>query len=518
MRIALAITPYFTNGDSPPLGLTYISTVLREAGHDVNCYDLIHFTLRDYEPFFAHFRRLVNLGIVGRRVTFLLNPEFTLFALYQDAFRDVKHLLPENLSIKSGWVAGAMMLKQLSIRWASMILEHDPEIIMLSTYSSNLFSTLPLALELKKKTSAPIILGGPGVGLVEIYQLVLATGIVDGIVVGEGERTVVELAQAIRKNRVISSCPYVDGVVSTNSPLTPRAQIMNLDDLPAPIFDGLPAYGLNLKDYEALSENPYKSPFFVGLPVMASRGCANRCSYCSESAFWNKWRIRNPQALANEIKLLKEKTGRDVFLFCDSALNLNPFWLSDFCEKVIPLNIRFLSYMVVHPDLDENLARKMYKAGWRGAIVGVETFSDRLRKLVHKNSSRVDAMNTIRALARANIWVKANILCGFPTETEDDVNETIRAIEKLNSESDVKRRLWWDAGHPLRLEPYSLMFNKPDKYNIKIVPYFLELPPRLSAIQPFVDRITLKWDPGFSEEVVEQRSKRLIEISANPLE
>lgn len=518
MRISLAITPYFTNGDSPPLGLTYINTVLKKAGHDVRCYDLIYFTLRDYEPFFAHFRRLVNLAGVGRRVTFLLNPEFTFFALYQDAFGDVKHLLPNEPQLKASWVAGAMMINKLSAQWASMLLEGDPELILLSTYSSNLFSALPLARELKRRTTAPIVLGGPGVGLPEIYQLVLALGLADGVVVGEGEETVLELAQAISERGFMRRELNIDGLVTASLNFSSPHQMKELDKLPAPDFDGLPAEELSFKDYEAFSENPYKSPFFVGLPVMASRGCANRCSYCSESAFWKRWRTRNPTALADEIMKLKEKTGRDVFLFCDSALNLNPSWLADFCDRVAPLKARFLSYMVAHSQFDEALAQRMYEAGWRGAIVGVETFSDRLRKLVHKNSSRRDAMNTIRALAKVGIWVKANILCGFPTESDEDVNDTISAMEELNAESDVKKRLWWDAGHPLRMEPYSLMFRHPDRYNIKLSHYSIELPKQLSAFQPLVDKITLRWEPGFSEDVVAARSRKLIASANNPTE
>lgn len=514
MRIALAITPYFTNGDTPPLGMSYINAALVRAGHDVRAFDLIHDALVNHEAYFAHFRKIVNLGLVADRVPFFLNTEFTLYALYHRQYP--KELpKPDHRGLTPAWAAGAMMLEDLSRKWADMMLAGDPELILLSTYTSNVFSTMRLAAELKKKTTAPIVLGGPGVGLSEVYEWALATGFGDGVVVGEGEITVVETVNKISGRKLPNDVP---GLALPGKSPRPRPFMADLDDLPAPLYDGLPSSSLSLKDYEAHAENPYKSPFFVGLPVMASRGCANRCAYCSEAAFWKRWRRRDPLKLAREISSLMEKTGRDVFLFCDSALNLDPVWLDKFLDAAIPLKARFLSYMVAHEKVDDRIAAKMYKAGWRGAVVGVETLTDRMRRLMRKRMTAEEAMNTLRAFAKADIWVKANILCGFPTETEDDVDQTIAAMEKMNEESDVKRRLWWDAGHPLRLEPYSGMYHNPAKYGIKLTPYKIELPGALANQQPLIDRLTVKWDSGLSPETVMNRSRRIISAANNPTE
>ena len=89
-------------------------------------------------------------------------------------------------------------------------------------------------------------------------------------------------------------------------------------------------------------------------------------------------------------------------------------------------------------------------------------------------------------------------------------------MEELNAEPDVKRRLWWDAGHPLRLEPYSDMYHNPSKYGITIEPYRIELPPALSEQQPLLNKLTQTWNPGFSEETVAQRSQRIISAAKNP--
>jgi len=526
VRISLAITPYFTNGDTPPLGMTYLNAALSEAGHDVRAYDLIYYTLRDHEPFFAHFRKIVNLGQVGRRAPFFLNPEFTLYALYHKEFPKHKWPLPADAPSKAAWAACALMLDELSRLHADLILESAPRLILFSSYTSNVFSTLSLAREIRRRTDAPIIIGGPGVGLPEMWEWVLAAGFADGVVVGEGERTIVELANASAAQiaapfKLPEGIPglVLPGPMSAMAQIAAppeRALIKNLDELPPPRYEGLPGPGLGLKDYEAKAENPYKSPFFVGLPVMASRGCANRCAYCSESAYWRGWRRRGAEALAQEIANVKDRTGRDVFLFCDSALNLDPEWLEAFCDAVAPVGARFLSYTVAHRLMTDALARKMHNAGWRGAVVGVETFSERLRRLIKKNMSKTEAMDTLRALARADIWVKANILCGFPTETEEDVSETISAMEELNAELEVKRRLWWDAGHPLRLEPYSEMYRNPGKYNIRLNPYRIELPSPISNQQALLDRLTMAWDPGFPLEIVTSRSRRIIAAADNP--
>lgn len=529
MRLALAITPYFTNGDTPPLGMAYLNAALSNAGHDVRAYDLIYFTLVNHERYFAHFRKIVNLGQVGRHVPFFLNPEFTLYALHHRDFPKHKWPIPPSGPIKAAWAAGALMLEELARVHADLILQSDPELILFSSYTSNVFSTLMVAREIKRRTQAPVVIGGPGVGLAEVYEWALAAGFADGVVVGEGEQTAVELANFSGAGS--RPCPGKEGnhgglplglreglpglALPGRLPVQ-REFLRNLDELPPPLYDGLPGPKLGLAEYEAKAKNPYASPFFVGLPVMASRGCANRCAYCSELAYWRTWRHRNPDTLAKEIATAKDRTGRDVFLFCDSALNLDPKWLETFCDAVTPLKARFLSYMVAHRRLTDRLAKKMYDAGWRGVVVGIETFSERLRHLMNKNMSRAEAMNTLRVLARADIWVKANILCGFPTETEDNVTETITAMEELNAEADVKRRLWWDAGHPLRLEPYSDLYRNPEKYHIRIDPYRIELPSLLSDQQSLLDRLTLTWDPGFPVETVAVRSQRIIASANNP--
>ncbi|TET43063.1 MAG: B12-binding domain-containing radical SAM protein, partial [Dehalococcoidia bacterium] len=170
--------------------------------------------------------------------------------------------------------------------------EYRPQLVGATCVTLN----YPIARRMLKvcKTFDPhifTVIGGPHVTFA-LEETLLRSPWIDAIVIGEGERTLVELARAVEEGKDIHHVPgiaFVDGgmVVKTR----PQARIEDLDQLPLPVRELLP-----MARYRAL-----------GTPctVITSRGCPYSCIFCSgHRMFGPKVRFRSPGLVVDEIEKL----------------------------------------------------------------------------------------------------------------------------------------------------------------------------------------------------------------------
>ncbi|MFO8058287.1 MAG: radical SAM protein [bacterium] len=517
MKPALIICPFFTNGDWPPLGIACVNGALREAGEEPVCFDLNYQALQEFPAELNLYRQLVNMGHAGEQVVFVLRPELLISFLYREDHPGLKWGVgPEEQPAAASLYLG---LKWAVSRQADHILAHRPEAFLFSTYISNLLWSMMLARELKARSpGTPIIFGGPGVGLPEVQGFVLGAGFADALVAGEGERTVVDLCRGIGEGRYRETAgvaTLADGAVRL-SPRTPGF----LSELPSPSFTGFPLPGLEVADYAANRPNPFRTPFFTGLPVYSSRGCVNRCAYCSESAYWKSFRFREPEAVFRDLARLSEEHREDHFLLGDSAVNFKHDWLRSFTGLLSGsgLDLKICAYMFADPALDRDMAESLFKAGFRYVTLGIETFSGRLRNKINKRYDGDDLFRPICALTGAGIHVKANLLVGFPGETEEDLEDSLRYIKRWRELSDSERgpgTLYWDAGHPLRLEAYSDLYNRPAEYGIRLIQDTTpSLPDEMQHLYPFIRPFFQKWTTPARAELI-ARSNLMQELAGS---
>ncbi len=507
MKPALIICPFFTNGDWPPLGTACVNGALRAAGMEPVCFDLNYDALRELPGELNFYRQLINMGHAGDRVVFVLRPELLLSFLYREDHPGMSWgVEPEEQPAAASLYLG---LKQAVSRQADLIMSHRPDAFLFSTYISNLLWSMMLAQELKARAPhTSLVFGGPGTGLPEVQRFVLATGLADAVVCGEGESTAVDLCRGLERG----SGKDVPGVATLGDgeiKLTPRKPA-SLSEFPSPSFEGFPLPGLEVRDYEHNRPNPFRTPFFTGLPVYSSRGCVNRCAYCSESAFWRTFRFREPEAVFDDFRRLYEAYNEDHFLFGDSAVNFKPDWLRRFTELMSGsgLDTTICAYMFAGPEIDRDMAEALFKAGFKYITLGIETFSARLRKTVNKRYDGDELFSCICSLTRAGIHVKANLLVGFPGETDDDVEDSLQYIRRWHELSETERgpgRLYWDAGHPLRLEAYSDLYNRPGEYEISVFPGPMpRLPDVLQQLYHLLQPFFQKWTTASHAEVLKR--------------
>lgn len=242
----------------------------------------------------------------------------------------------------------------------------------------------------------------------------------DIYVIGEGEVTLFNILEAYFNNREIAA--DTPGVLlakdlGRRQPL-PSPNIPSLDELPFPTFSGF-----DLKEYNQQEE--YKP-----IPILFSRGCVRRCTYCIDYHMWPKFRARSAQLIMDEIKYHVTNNNAKAFEVIDLTCNGDLKKLSELCDLIIESRLEFtwVSYAIIRKDMSLELLQKMKKANCDTLIYGVENGSDRILKLMGKSYTAQEASEVIKNTHKAGIRTNINIIIGFPGETEEDFKQTIKFI------------------------------------------------------------------------------------------
>jgi anaerobic magnesium-protoporphyrin IX monomethyl ester cyclase len=252
--------------------------------------------------------------------------------------------------------------------------------------------------------------------------------VVDYCVVGEGEETLVELLDAIRDRRPLAEVP---GLVTrdANAAVTrtePRARVADVDSLPLPAWDLFPleaylgaGYGFGVDRGR-------------GMPILATRGCPYRCTFCSSPTMWTtRWSARDPAKVLDEIRGYIERYGATNFDFYDLTAIIKREWIIAFCRLVKASGLEFTWQLPTgtrSEAIDEEVSRLLFATGCRNITYAPESGSpSELQRI--KKKVKLDAMKrSMRAATRQGIYVKSNIVFGFPGQTRRELWESMRFI------------------------------------------------------------------------------------------
>ncbi|MEL6343115.1 MAG: radical SAM protein, partial [Myxococcota bacterium] len=509
--IGLVLCPYFGFG-TPPLGLAALQAALQQAGHPTRCFDL-DFMMLSAQP--ETISRLFHAYYIGHaegidQVQFILRPTLTMMALFPDAYGSEQTApFAEDLQV-------IRQVERFLQSWVDPILQQGVQVVMASVYVSNLLPTLLLARALKQvDPTLRFVVGGPGVAAHEIQDFLLRLGMVDVCATGEGEQVAPALAgcfAAGRRPHVPGAAYLHDGEVVR----LPPPPLLPLNRLPTPNFASLPIPGWHVQHYRS---NPNASTrwFGVALPISTTRGCVMRCTFCSETNYWTRFRQRDPQAVVDEIKELAARWGVHQFTFGDSLLNGNPKWLERFADLCIAqqLPVTFVFAYFRPAKLPGPLLKKLFQAGFRLMAFGLETASQPLLDRLAKGTRVAEAEQIVLDALDAGIHVNLSILCGVPTETPARVMDSIRFITRLRARAIARSGppadagLTVHAGWPLRVEPDSRMYHQPERAGIAMEPIPPNLPETLQHLTVALQPLMLRWSSEIPLEEIQIRADLL---------
>lgn len=324
------------------------------------------------------------------------------------------------------------------------IKEFNPDIVGISCgYTVHEADSLRTA-ELVKKINKNILVVFGGAHSSANPGSVLRDKNVDIAVIGEGEITFSKIAEnwdnqkkikkingiAFRDNKKIkkmnkslsvSQNPHSDFKIKINAP---SEYIQNLDELPFPARHLLP-----MERYLKHPQNSIANMRSPTTEIITSRGCPFNCIFCSIHTVWGrKWRARSSKNVVDELEELYNKYGIREFRFFDDNISWDKKRMIGICDEIIKrrLDIRWdTPNGVAIATLNEEVLRKMKKAGYYKIIMGIESGSENTLKFMRKPVSLEHARKIIKICNKIGIWTWSTFVIGFPNEDRKEIQKTI---------------------------------------------------------------------------------------------
>jgi len=299
-----------------------------------------------------------------------------------------------------------------------------PDVVGLTMMSVD-YNPAIQAAEIVKEVGPEIItvVGGPHPTLV--LEEVVANPHFDYIITHEGEITFSWLLRAIAEGH-----PPQERVLHGERP--------DLDALPFVDRD------LFLEEWARLGHDTTSPevPFVEELPppfltIIAGRGCVYNCSFCqpAERKIFGRFRQRSVSSVIAELKELRERFHFASFMFHDDCLTNNRQWIEDFCRAYKREGFTQPFFCQSRADIivrHEDMVAQMADAGLRGYFIGFESGSDRVLRFLRKGTTREINLQAARVCRKYRIKIWANYMLGLPTETKEEVLETISMLKEID--------------------------------------------------------------------------------------
>lgn len=301
------------------------------------------------------------------------------------------------------------------------IVRGRPRVVGLATNEGSLRETLDFVHVLRARGATSLICLSGHVATFSYREIMTDfPDLVDVIVLGEGEQTVVELVAALRSGApfgAIAGLAYREGTQVRRSATRPTRQ--DLDSLPNPVIITSP---------EGRAEGP--------LSVATSRGCYARCTFCRSSHLGERWRPRDPVAVVDEIERAQERGVRLFELVDDNFFGPGRRGrrrATAFAGELLRrgLNVRFHASCRVD-DVDEMTMIALREAGLISLSVGVESGVPRVLEMLGKNVTAEKNETTLQLLDRLGIPTLASIIFFDPYTTLNEVRENVTFLERIS--------------------------------------------------------------------------------------
>jgi anaerobic magnesium-protoporphyrin IX monomethyl ester cyclase len=351
----------------------------------------------------------------------------SLAAALREKVRGLRVAILDAPALRMGWRSLEAELRRL-----------QPAFVAMGEEAVSCQEGLRLA-RIARQLQARVIAGGCFFG--HVSEEAIATGLVDVVVHGEGEVTIVELMDALRSGsaadlRRVQGITFIHGeeIVHTN----PRPLITDLDQLPMPAYDLLPmqCYGRRSRNHPDLAA------------IELGRGCFGSCNFC---VLWRQMgrfqgstlvphlRTKSPERLIEEIRILVKLHHRRYLGWVDPCFNASPNTTGRLADQMLRQNLRIGQSAWVRADAllrdaDSGELERLVRSGLNEVYVGIERGDaltlDRLNKSVEAEECR----RALKMLAQdfPEVYTVGSFIYGMPGDTPESVKELRRYASELD--------------------------------------------------------------------------------------
>lgn len=249
----------------------------------------------------------------------------------------------------------------------------------------------------------------------------------DFIITGEGEQTLSELLTCLEEKQSPASIQGIiyydeDNLLKINPK---RSVLRDLDALPLPAWD--------LIDITPYRKAWLSSSGYFSINMNTTRGCPFHCNWCAKPIYGNRYNSRSPEHVVKEIEMLKTMFAMDHIWFCDDIFGLKPGWVNAFADLTERKNIKINFKIQSRVDLLllENNIAALARAGCTEAWVGAESGSQKILDAMDKGTKVEQIYEATRLVKKHNIRPAFFLQFGYPGETKEDIDKTIKMVMEL---------------------------------------------------------------------------------------
>jgi radical SAM superfamily enzyme YgiQ (UPF0313 family) len=281
-----------------------------------------------------------------------------------------------------------------------------PDVALLTSTMAQFDQVFKIGEFLKAKGSR-ILLGGPYATLAYDFDPRIKE-LADCVVFGEGEKA---LPQALADCR--------------------SGQLKPTYYMPIDSLDGMPFSRLDLLDH---------TKYFFSTAVIGTRGCLNKCAYCTiKDLYGFKFLKRPVEEVIEEIRYQTSRPNigwldRKMVEFWDDNPAYDLDWFKQLLEQMIPLKKWWLSQICLNVAEDEEAVKLMKASGCKGVFVGLESVSENTIKA--QNKAKVNLVDRYvqnsKVLLKHGIIIVGAIMYGFDEDTQESLFvDTPRVLQQM---------------------------------------------------------------------------------------
>ena len=261
---------------------------------------------------------------------------------------------------------------------------------------------------------------------------------IDGVVEGEGEGVL---------HRIVRGDDWADipGLASRGADgkvrFTRGHSCIDIEEVVEVDFDAADTLGRFINTNTEAPSNRGGDTYFNRenrfLNIVDGRGCRGTCIFCGTPRTWgtNVRQVR-PLVLVDMLERLGKKYEVNSFFFSNDNFVDSTAWIETFCGEILRRKMDISWWCLGRVDLDyPEFLRLMAQAGCYKIKYGVESGSGRILDSLGKRINFDQIINTVEATRKVGMETACGFMVGFPGETVEDMDETIRFANSLRLNS-----------------------------------------------------------------------------------
>ncbi len=329
------------------------------------------------------------------------------------------------------------MLAESTQEWAASLKQYQPKYAVLFEDNFNYLSKMSLLrmrdaafemIGMAKSHGCTVIV--TGADMTDHAEQYLEHG-ADYVLMGEGEETLGELVDYLARNSspVESDLYKIQGLAYMHDGRmvkTPaRPVIRDLNTLPFPAWD--------LVDRDKYRSVWMEHHGYYSMNLVTTRGCPFHCNWCAKPIWGQKYSVRSPLNVVNEMAWLKDNFNPDHIWFMDDIMGIQDRWIEAFADELdgTGAHIPFKSLNRVDLLLRGKTIPALARAGAKIVWVGAESGSQKILDAMDKGTQVTQIYEATKQLHAHGVKVAFFLQFGYPGETREDIELTLKMVRDL---------------------------------------------------------------------------------------